>query len=219
VHRTGTRTSSGTHPAHPHTPAPKQPRQLRQPHPATPVAVWPWPGSRPCAVPACRCSSHRPHKHPHGPGSASLNTTGAQPNVPAKNTPPARGGVSTVTVTSQHPLNVTSPTDNPTNIGADAPPQAATADPKDQACAAQVRGHLVARRWIPIPGGQTAPRSGTRAIVTATRWASGQRPVSAGGHEICATPFRLRRRVPRLRPGRPGPDAPLAGPSSDTRVA
>ena len=38
-------------------------------------------------------------------------------------------------------LNVTSPTDiNPSTIHADAPPQAAIPDLKNQACAAQMRG-------------------------------------------------------------------------------
>jgi hypothetical protein len=55
--------------------------------------------------------------------SASLNTTRAQPNVLASNTPPARGQVSTVAVTSEHPLNVTSPTDTTISVRVDVPPQ------------------------------------------------------------------------------------------------
>ncbi len=50
-----------------------------------------------------------------------------------------RGGVSTVTVTNQHPPNATSPTD-PTTVHAYAPPQATIPDPKDRDSAAQMRG-------------------------------------------------------------------------------
>jgi len=50
--------------------------------------------------------------------------------------------MSTVTVTSEHTLNVTAPGDiDPTALCVDAPPQTAIPEVKDQACAAQVRGH------------------------------------------------------------------------------
>jgi len=47
-----------------------------------------------------------------------------------------------VTVTSEHTLNVTAPTDlDPTALCVDAPPQTAIPEVKDRACAAQLRGH------------------------------------------------------------------------------
>src|ERR1035437_5649513 len=65
---------------------------------------------------------------------------------PGQQLSPARDGTSTVTATSQHPLNVTAPTDiDPTTLCVDAPPQTAIPEVKDRACAAQVRGQSL--RW------------------------------------------------------------------------
>jgi 2-oxoisovalerate dehydrogenase E1 component alpha subunit len=78
-----------------------------------------------------------------------LNTTRAQPNVLASNTPLARGRVSAVTVTNEHRLNVTSPTDTAIAVRLDVPPQAAP-DLKDRACAAERRGQFD----VAFPGGR-----------------------------------------------------------------
>jgi hypothetical protein len=103
----------------------------------------------PCAAAHTRTSQAHP-KPPgaHGPIAEperspwNVHPLGG-PGEPSNSPTPVEWiGQSTVTVTSEHTLNVTAPTDiDPTALCVDAPPQAAIPDLKDQACAAQIRGH------------------------------------------------------------------------------